>query len=195
MIIKTGYYDWNDFGIKDSFYPEDMPKEWRLSFYANEHECVQIALAGLDKIEDINELFEDLPEQFDLIVRCDEVAQWPLLGDLLASEEVSIKAIVLNELCQQQWSEQLAKLSVPVFMPNDRQSLNFKVNMKSSQLLNSEMNIVYVSDIQTLKQWRAFIDQWVAEESAEEYYLLLKADVFNSSVSSELRLMIEMMGY
>lgn len=192
MIIKTGYYDWNDFALKDSFYPDDIPEEWRLSFYANEIECAQICLAGLQKMEGFDELFDDLPEQFDLIVKCDALDQWSLLEDLLNNDDINIKTIVLNELCLQQWSDQLAKFSVPVCLLDEKQSLGLEIKIKPSK---GSINIVYANEVQSLKQWRAFIDQWVAEDSAEEYYLLLRSDVYNSSLSAELRMMIEMMGY
>ena len=200
MRIKIGYYDWNQFGLKDSFYPEDMPLEWKLTFYANEIECTQLALGKLKSTDDISELFEDLSDDFDVLIKMDEIDQWPLLSELLVNNNANIKAVVCSEECQKRHSKQIASFSVPCFNEADineadKVSISLLPEINAKQLLTGSMNIVYVNEMLTLKQWRVFIDQWVLQADQEDCFLMLDADVFSSSVSGELRMMIDMLGY
>ena len=195
MNIKTGYYNWNEFGLKDSFYPDDMPGEWRLTFYANEIECTQISLDGLGDLDEAGELFEDLNEQFHLLVHCHDEKQWSLLNQLLENDEISIAALLINELSQKHWSEQLKKASIPCFFKSDEQSILFEKNVVGRQLLKDGLKIVYLDELLSLKQIRLFIEQWAKEAQNVEYYILLNASIYNSAQAGEIRLMIEMMGY
>jgi len=192
MIIKVGYYDWHEFGLKDSFYPDDMPPEWRLTFYANEMECTQIDISAL---KDIDELFDDLPERFDIVIHAQDNQQWPVLQQLLESNELNIKAIVCTKQCQQQWAEALARYAVPCFSNRDERVFNNELNVKALQVSITELNILYVDEALKLKQWRQLIEEWVAQSKAQQGYLMLNAKSIKSSVASELRIMMDMMAY
>lgn len=194
MNIKVGYYNWNDFGLKDSFYPHDMPAEWRLVFYANEIECAQISLDSLRHSKDAEALFEGLNEQFHLMVYCDDKHQWLLIDKLLKNDEITIKTLLTNELSRKQWSESLAKYAIPCFVKDNEQELWFDNNVVGRQLLKNKLNIAYLDALLNLKQIRIFIEQW-AEDEQLEYYILLNPSVYKSSLAGEIRLMIEIMGY
>lgn len=195
MIFKTGYYNWHNFGLKDSFYPDDMPEEWRLTFYANEIECVQISLSSLKEMDDVDELFENLTDQFSLIIYCDDVALGDQLASLLENDDISINALVLSEPFHQKWSQQLDQYSIPCLVESKNKGITFDQSLSGSQLVNKQFNILYLDELLDLKNIRLLIEQWVKGEKAEEYYLLLNPSCYKSSAAGELRLLIEMMGY
>jgi len=196
MIIKAGYYNWNEFGLSDSFYPEDMPEEWRLAFYANDIECTQISLNGLDNhsLDDIEELFEDLSPQFSLMVRCDDVDQWGLLKTLLDAE-IKIAALIISESFQEKWSKSLVEYSVPYIIEGELSPISFAKHVDAKQLLKNNLNIIYLDELLGLKSIRLLIEQWIEQGLGEEYYLLLNPSVYQSSMAGDIRVMIEMMGY
>ncbi len=43
--MQIGSIDWNHPRWTDSFYPESLPEEWRLTYYANEFPCVLLPAA------------------------------------------------------------------------------------------------------------------------------------------------------
>ena len=195
MLIKTGYYDWNNVGLNDSFYPDDIPEEWRLSFYANEIECAQVNLAELGDGEDAEELFDDLPESFDLILTCDDLKQWDLLEQLLDNDDVNVKTVVVNEACFNEWSDELKKRQVTYFALADKFEDSFETGVKVEGFNSDQINIVYIDTDQDLKKWKKSIQCWVDKDSDNEYFFLLNASLFQSSKAGELRMLIDMMGY
>ncbi len=59
--MQIGSIDWNHFHWFDSFYPESLPEEWRLTYYANEFPCVLLPAA---LASDIGRWQEDTHETF-----------------------------------------------------------------------------------------------------------------------------------
>lgn len=45
-LVRIGAMDWRDPAWTGSFYPDDMPEEWRLSFYASQYNCVFLQAAN-----------------------------------------------------------------------------------------------------------------------------------------------------
>ncbi len=195
MIIKTGFYNWHEFGKKDTFYPDDLPYEWRLNFYANEFECVHIALSDFSQDDDFEEIFEDLPESFDMLVYCDDPEQWPLLQALLAIERVALKVVVCDEVSYPVFLEHLQPISIACLCVADKKILNVPNTPEMMQLMHQTMHIIYVDSAMDLKQWRIFIDEWVAQQADDVYYLLLDSTKFNAKAATELRILVDMMGY
>ncbi len=75
--IKVGSYGWEFASFLQSFYPQDLPQEWRLSFYANEFNSILIpAELWCDSSLDIEEWL-DVPDDFSFYLQqadahCDE---------------------------------------------------------------------------------------------------------------------------
>ncbi|MBL7004801.1 MAG: hypothetical protein ISR69_12355 [Gammaproteobacteria bacterium] len=194
MKIKIGHYNWAELAAKGTFYPDDLPEEWQLSFYANEFECVALDLSQFTECETLAEWVDDLPDTFDLLVMATDDKQWQLLECLLNEEDVNIKTILCDEPLLELWKEKLNQLSVRYLSyPAEAVELgNKKVGYK---LADKKCEVVFIEQSQTLKQWRAIVDQWLSNQSNEENYLLLNAQNVTAGELSNLRMMIEMMGY
>ncbi len=91
--IRVGAYGWKHKNWQDSFYPDDLPEEWQLTYYANEFLCVLVPAHYLLADDcDIEQWLDDVPDIFRFYVEWpdDEVGddlllnQLPLFGDQLS---------------------------------------------------------------------------------------------------------------
>ncbi len=65
--LAVGVHDWPAFAPKEGYYPEDLPPEWRLGYYANEFNSVCIPLSALPEEKDERaEWLDSLPAGFRL---------------------------------------------------------------------------------------------------------------------------------
>jgi len=55
---------WTPANWLDQYYPEDLPEEWRLSYYANEHRFVLVPQAIWAAANDLDQWLDDLTEPF-----------------------------------------------------------------------------------------------------------------------------------
>jgi len=63
--LRVGACDWEHSQWQGSFYPEDLPSEWRLSYYANEFSAVLVPEAKWQAEDvDFEQWAEDVPEGF-----------------------------------------------------------------------------------------------------------------------------------
>lgn len=77
--IRLGAMDWRDPAWTGSFYPADMPEEWRLSYYAGQFNCVFLE-AKRWRNRDISELeqwCEAVHSQFIFLLENDEKSTPP----------------------------------------------------------------------------------------------------------------------
>lgn len=89
MTIKIGHYNWEKLHEKGGFYPDDLPSDWRLSFYANEFECAELQIS-LYSEEEIEVLCEDLPKDFELVLNTSAQKNCRDIEKCLQSMEVKI---------------------------------------------------------------------------------------------------------
>jgi len=66
--IRVGACNWDHTHWQGVFYPDDLPEDWRLSYYANEFSTVLVAedkwLVGEVLAEEIGEWADEVPENF-----------------------------------------------------------------------------------------------------------------------------------
>lgn len=70
--LLIGAYGWQQPPMIEQFYPEDMPEEWRLSFYANEFPAVLVPFDEWSVVEDELEEWLDVPEGFRFFLEAGE---------------------------------------------------------------------------------------------------------------------------
>jgi len=75
-MARFGYVaarDWDHAAWSGGFYPEDLPAEWRLTFYANEFPAVIVPAAawGEDPAQQARQWVADTPEGFGFLVEGD----------------------------------------------------------------------------------------------------------------------------
>ena len=67
--IKVGSYGWQSASLLQSFYPPDLPEDWRLSFYANEFSSVLVPADVWCAAELDIEEWQDVPEHFSFYLQ------------------------------------------------------------------------------------------------------------------------------
>jgi len=91
--LRIGSYGWKHKAWQDSFYPEDLPEDWQLTYYANEYSSVLIPTHYLLGDEcDIEQWQDDVPDAFRFYLQWPEtevdddsvLKKLPLFGDQLA---------------------------------------------------------------------------------------------------------------
>ncbi|MCW9012651.1 MAG: DUF72 domain-containing protein [Gammaproteobacteria bacterium] len=90
--LQVGAYGWRHERWLNNFYPDDLPPDWQLGFYANEFSAVLIpAHYWLDDDCDAEQWLNEVYEQFRFYVECPDDAtaekikqQAALLGDQMA---------------------------------------------------------------------------------------------------------------
>ncbi len=71
--LLLGSYDWDHPGWVPGFYPEDLPADWRLSYYANEHRVVLVPATRLQDTTAIAQWAQDVDEGFRFVFEFDQV--------------------------------------------------------------------------------------------------------------------------
>jgi len=74
MHIHVGACNWQHNAWSGSFYPEDLPEEWRLTYYANEFHTVLVPVSvakNLNK-EKIQEFCDDVGDEFKFFYAVDD---------------------------------------------------------------------------------------------------------------------------
>ena len=73
--LKVGVFDWPRFARGQDFYPDDLPPEWRLNYYANAFETACLPLSALPGPgEEREEWLDSLPPGFRLDLWIDDPA-------------------------------------------------------------------------------------------------------------------------
>ena len=77
--VLIGAADWQVEQWTSSFYPDDLPTEWQLSYYANAYRTTQIDCAywqAEQRLDELAELLEDCPASFQpvLVLRSEELS-------------------------------------------------------------------------------------------------------------------------
>lgn len=179
--IKLGVYHWQLFAGDDTFYPEDLPEDWRLSYFGNEFES---ACIDADWVLSNHGLWDDMTEGLDdrfcLVIELEDIQQWSRLHDVTeipgqidmlmleaGEKDIPVDFNVFRRVdC---WSPEKPKPSGLALMPSTA----------------------------TLKQYRQWIDQWMDNEIDADEVRLLWLDGSKTSYRQliELRSLIELMGY
>lgn len=123
--LRVGSIGWQHDDWQNSFYPEDLPEDWRLSYYANEFSTVLIPSGYLQREDcDFEQWHEDVPDDFRFYL------QWPgqmmdagplleqcsLLGNKLAGLVIS-QAITLDTRLDCYYTHQAADTSQRIWQP------------------------------------------------------------------------------
>ena len=104
MQIVVGAYGWQHEQWEKTFYPEDIPPDWRLNYYANEFEAVLVPFRiwSTSDNSELKKWMGDLPENFQLFFEAsagheDQAANKVLLDGLLLYPPVIFSPAKYNE--------------------------------------------------------------------------------------------------
>lgn len=95
--IRVGARGWQHAAWENSFYPDDLPVNWRFSFYSNEFQTVLVPYAYLTRYstEQWQEWVDDSGKDFAFYVEVVQDAAWEQLGGMLSLLGEQLKGVVL----------------------------------------------------------------------------------------------------
>ncbi|MFZ5467121.1 MAG: hypothetical protein ACOZAI_07635 [Pseudomonadota bacterium] len=126
-MIALGCFDWRHAAWQGGFYPDDLPAEWRLTFYANEFDALGLEAAAwlepsLDElggwVADTREgfrIYPELPARAVPDLEARLKALGPRLGATLAGEGCSPELIELAGRFAPVWAQ--AAITAPSVNP------------------------------------------------------------------------------
>jgi len=63
--LRLGAFGWKHPDWRNDFYPDDLPEDWQLSYYANEFSCVLVpASYWAQQPLDVEQMLDDVPDDF-----------------------------------------------------------------------------------------------------------------------------------
>jgi len=88
MQIVIGASGWQHDQWQGQFYPDDIPLEWRFSYYANEFDTLLLPFKmwSTCKFEEIESWLVDVPKDFDLFLEVGENPNSDIVKKLLSHE-------------------------------------------------------------------------------------------------------------
>jgi len=108
--LVVGARGWIHEHWMDSYYPDDIPDEWRLGFYANEFNTLLVPWEQWsESVEELTEGLEDTADDFHLYLELpDNVQSLPAHFETIADE---VTALVCVSGAVEDWQQQAADLN------------------------------------------------------------------------------------
>ena len=182
QTLRVGVYDWAQFASDGGFYPDDLPAEWRLPFFANEFEsaCVGLSEQILQTADDL-EWLQDLPAGFRLYfdeqpLRQSKSELLPQLKNFKTVLSAAGVAGAENFIdASEWWTPDAPNDSCLALLPGDASA----------------------------RQYRGWIEQWMAQpiepvaadDGQQERILWLRGDTARPATLTECRTLVELMGF
>ena len=95
--IRVGARGWDFEQWGGEFYPDDLPEDWRFSFYSNDFQTVLVPASYLLKfsLDDWSESIEDTGKEFWFYIEIEESASWQEIEPYLRVFSDKLKGIVV----------------------------------------------------------------------------------------------------
>lgn len=199
--IKVGVYNWSEFSGKTGFYPEDLPWEWRLSYFSNEFEtaCMSLTANSLDS----GGLFhwtEYLADSFDLSFALSQSAGLKLLTQVASQNNLKVTSLVMeNRECDillqlESWKSLLSASGL--YRP---EQFLYRSALWSPDQVDKSSAFAVMPQQQNMNLYRHWIEQWLVANhafgSAMDMTLWVDGECANPATLSKLRTLVELMGY
>lgn len=89
--IRVGACDWDHAHWRGSFYPDDLPEDWRLGYYANEFSAVWLPKCRWQADEaDFEQWAEDVPDDFVFYLQGQPPGTDPVIRKALQTRQMQI---------------------------------------------------------------------------------------------------------
>lgn len=195
--IKVGVYDWVKFPIKNNYYPDDLPEEWKLSYFSNDFEtaCINLSSLSLD-LDLLTEWVEDLPDGFKLSFVLTQLSQLGFVTELVSQVALKIDYLIVDsqerDILLQNNSNKTVLLAPEIAA--------LEQIISASSIWTPENNvessgIALLPQIDNMRQYRRWIEIWLLENDQQDLTLWLDGATAQYSTISELRTLVELMGY
>jgi len=185
--IKVGVFDWQGFACDGGFYPEDLPQEWRLQFYSNEFATACIDLNAWMSGEHDCETFEDLRDSFELSLAVRDESALRHAETLSSQCQLRLHALINDD------AESCPLAASP--LAGSSWQCRSTLWTPASTLARSS-SIALLPGAQGLRQYRGWIEQWLATAPpGDRLSLWLDGANTDYKTLADCRQLVELMGF
>jgi hypothetical protein len=182
--VSVGVFDWGHFGLTGGYYPDDLPAEWRLAYFANDFDSACLRLASYNRQQGLlEEMLDDLPERFDLSWLIDRQVDFGLIETALGADPFSLILVDQPEM------DAALAIDGGVHLMTLDQLQRADPPCAPCGLLPPDDD---------LRLTRAAVEQWMQpcfDRPAGRRNLWLAAAQTSPQQLSEVRLLVEMLGF
>ncbi|MBC8210934.1 MAG: hypothetical protein H8E21_07675 [Gammaproteobacteria bacterium] len=197
MPIKLGVYNWQSFAPDAGYYPQDLPPDWKLSYYANEFASAAIDLAsGRIGIQQLQQLVDGLAQEFELTLAFSGLAQLDQWLTPLHQQPIKLHSLMLppSALAQLLRDQTRLKPLSTLGIVHSTQLITADA-LWSPDKPDQHCRIALLEAHSDLKQYRRWIEQWVGDHPERCETLWLQGETANYSQLTKLRTLLELLGY
>jgi len=184
--LKVGSYGWRHDHWQPEFYDNELPEDWRLTFYANEFSAVLVPASYLDESRDIEQWCEDVHQDFRFYI---EWPQQPDAPDSLLQELESmgdqLGGILLSSDIQ-------LNTDVPVY--NWHGENHGSAIWQPDHATKSELAVLAIEHYD-LKQQRQWLEAFMKDSEGSGRAVLLTDAALGIKNLHELKTLIELKGF
>jgi len=182
--LKLGCYGWNQAHWGGSYYPEDLPEDWRLSYYANDYGCVLVP-ADYCLHDDIEDWLDEVHEAFRFYF------EWPQ-DPALQAAVVSASEILQPQLGGILVDAFIAGLDVEQFIYQQKQS-DITIWQPGMAQSSNVAGLETIKDID-LRQQREYLQAFDQACNHKAAAILIKDQHCDHQTLTQMQQLIEMLG-
>jgi len=204
--IQVGAYGWRYSHWETSFYPDDMPSEWYLSYYSNEFNTVMVPADYWqeDKGFACEEWLDEIHDEFRFYIECpiqvlSDDETFALFLRQLGSLQSYVAGVFLPEnVSKQASSERLQRMTQLTRVFGQTGALGNEVQAVWQEGL-SENNLsaqlaIFEDDLIQLRRTRVNVEAFVENGLDEQQDIIVKHGTLSASDLMKFRSVIEIMG-
>ena len=197
MSIKLGVYNWQGFASGGGYYPDDLPDDWKLSYFSNEFSsaCVDLATEALD-FDGLQQQVDGLSEDFELSLVFAGLAQLDQWLFYLQQLKFKPQALILPPTAFESLirdESRLSRLRVSGIEP--ARQLMAQNRLWTPEKPCAQCRIALFPAQDDMKQYRVWIERWVGNRPELCETLWLQGETANYSQLTKLRTLLELLGY
>jgi uncharacterized protein YecE (DUF72 family) len=184
--LRVGSYGWRHDHWRPNFYDDDLPEDWRLTFYANEFNAVLVPASYLDESRDIEQWCEDVNEDFQFYF------EWPenmhstdALVEELSSMGEKLGGILLSSNIQ-------LKIDCPVYSGQANDDL--MDIWQPHHRLQSDLAVLAIEQ-NDLRQQRQWLEAFMEDSRGKGRVVLLSDPILDIKALHDLKTLIELKGF
>ena len=181
--LQLGTRGWRHAHWQNTFYPDDLPEDWQLAYYANEFSTVLVPVEAWSQQADVAQWLDDVPEGFRFYMEAPQQQElYPLFTMTCEMLQDKLEGVVANEVIQ-------LPITAPVYVTQetDAQNILFREQTNGSMLALLEEDY---ADLKVLRKW---LQQVMAENELHGIFLS------NKSVSvqqlRDVKTLVELLGF
>mgnify|MGYP001033644712 CR=1 FL=1 len=197
MSITLGVSNWQDFAADGGYYPDDLPQDWKLSYFANEFSsaCLNLSAETMD-IDWLQQQVDGLSEDFELSLAFSGLPQLDQWLNHLPQLSIKLHTLILPPTAFEQLlrdESRLSRLRASGIAP--ARQLMAHNRLWSPDKPSAQCRIALFPAQDDMKQYRVWIERWVGNRPELCETLWLQGETANYSQLTKLRTLLELLGY